>query len=565
MWVGGVFCCPSGLSCCIVCLNSLYTKQIRGEFVTVQVSLAFICRVWCCNRKQFTHGLPLICTFQDVMSPRFERYGEEAAAASLGWQPDLTSTGCFVCLLGTFAYIAMATKKKVSSMLSSMMSGSSASSSKRPRRGRSMSVSLDLECLPGRTGFSSDRQGEFTVQSGTFKKSASFVRGGTDRNRTVSACESVDKYVNDSLKPEHLLRLSCIQMHQERFPFQKLPVDCKLKVFSFLTVKERGLSSQVCSEWRALIKSSSLWNTVDLTTFPLCHIRSQGHECSELCYALYRNRVKKFFQYLRYVRPALKRLRFAYDIGDYRDGWLECLQSLIRTSRCQELEYAHLNWKETPIKPYWRDSMTWSTSDYNELMHRHRHRQRLFVNFFVSFCAAAPNLSKLILPFDWSSRSLQALSRLRKLEILVLEKYFVFQSLEQDALDQLLRNVPSVRRLILEIWTPSGRGMLLYTVKAENLEYLDISQCRGFYLRELDMPKVKIFKMSRHPWNGPLVTSDSIYIPCVYDVLRDGAPNLTQINEHLLQPDWRDCVSQELETVLGSICSCREHKSGWVM
>lgn len=509
-----------------------------------------------------------------VMSSRVERLPEKDVSASApGWQPDLTSTGCFVCFLSAVAYAIMSTKKKVNAVVKK-------SNSKRVKKVRSISMSLDLECLPSRTGYAPSYGGSAANFGDVgedlvtpFKKPlGGSVRGAADRNRTVSACEYGARYLHnqqlllaagtESPKSE-LLRLSqeALGQKEEKFPFDKLPVDCMLKVFSFLSVKERGVASQVCSEWRALIKSSSLWNIIDMTAFPLCHNRSQSHECSELCYALYRNRVKKFFQYLHYIRPVLRRLRFAYDIGDNRDGWLDCLQTLMRSSRCQELEFAHLNWKETPIRPFWRDSATWSTSDYNELMHRHRRRQRLFVNFFVSFVAAAPNLNKLILPFDWSPLSLEALARLSKLEVLVLEKYFVFQSLEQSALDALFQNVTSLRHLVLEVWTPTGRGLVLYSIKSDHLEYLDVSQCRGFYIQDVHLPNVKVFKVSRHHWTGPLVNPDNLRVPCVYHVLRQGAPNLVQVNEHVLHKDWRDTIYPELDIILKAVCSCSEHKT----
>jgi len=70
--------------------------------------------------------------------------------------------------------------------------------------------------------------------------------------------------------------------------------------------------------------------------------------------------------YLVNVRPTLVRVRFAFDIADVRDGWLDILQTLFRASQCAELEYAELNWNETPAKPYVPEnsSATWCTNDY---------------------------------------------------------------------------------------------------------------------------------------------------------------------------------------------------------
>jgi hypothetical protein len=465
-----------------------------------------------------------------------------------------------VCFLWLLAYLVMSTAAhRKASKRSCMIQRPSFRS-----KPRSISVSADLEC-PGRPG--SHRGGYAASSSAKPKRSAlqEYLRLCEERNRTISASEGVESFLLGSSPMLSMGKAFATLKTQQRFPFQQLPPDCMLKIFSFLTPVERGQAAQVCSQWRTLIKSASLWSSVDLTVFPLCTQKSARHECTELCYSAYRSRMRKFIKYLVSVKPALRSLRFAYDIGEYKDGWLECLQSLVKASRCIELEVANLNWKETPIRPFWSESITWSTSDYNELMHRHRHRQRLFVNFFDLFTAAAPNVKQLVLPFDWSHRSLLALTRLRRLENLVLEKYFVFQSMEQEALDQLLRQLPNLRRLILEVWTPSGRGLLFFRLSSNSLEYLDVSQCRGFYVGSVNLPKVTVFKISRHPWNGPLVAADSITVPCIYEVLCEGAPNLRQLNEHTLRPDWRETSYEELDVVLKAICSCRVHKSGWVM
>lgn len=351
------------------------------------------------------------------------------------------------------------------------------------------------------------------------------------------------------------------------FPFQCLPYLCKLRIFSFLETVDKGIVAQVCSEWNALIRCPSMWSCVDLTTFTL-HSKScsqRMHRCDRDCYKLYRERMNKFHRYLTSVGPAMKRFQFAYDIGDGQDGWLEWVESLLNAAQCRDLESAYLNWKETPAKPFWPDGDQWSSEDYNELMHRHRHRQRQFVKFLEFFACRAPNISKLVMPFDWSAKSVQVLMNLRCLETLVLEKYFVFQALDQSLLDMLVRSLPLLKELVIEVWTPSGSGLLFYTIRSSTLRYVDISQSRGFFLREVDLPNVRVFKAGRHPWNGPLVMADSVRIPCIYQVLSEGAPNLQQINEHVLRTDWRERQYDELNLILKAMCSCHQHKRGWML
>lgn len=352
------------------------------------------------------------------------------------------------------------------------------------------------------------------------------------------------------------------------FPFQCLPYLCKLRIFSFLETIDKGIASQVSSEWNALIRCPSMWSCVDLTTFTLHSTTTcfqRVHRCDRDCYKLYCERMNTFHRYLTSVGPALKRFQFAYDIGDGQDGWLEWIESLLNASQCRDLESAYLNWKETPAKPFLPDGDQWSSEDYNELMHRHRHRQRQFVKFLEFFACRAPNISKLVMPFDWSAKSVQVLMKLRCLETLVLEKYFVFQALDQSLLDTLVRSLPLLKQLVIEVWTPSGSGLLFYTIQSSTLRYVDISQSRGFFLREVDLPNVRVFKAGRHPWSGPLVIADSVRIPCIYEVLCEGAPNLQQINEHVLRMDWRERQYDELNLILKAMCSCRQHKKGWML
>lgn len=198
-------------------------------------------------------------------------------------------------------------------------------------------------------------------------------------------------------------------------------------------------------------------------------------------------------------------------------------------------------------------------------MYKHRYRQRIFVQFFETISVTAKNLRQLVLPFDWSERSLRALKRLPELRYLSLEKYFLYQPMKQEMLDQLLDCVPHLKQLILEVWTPSSKGLQCFRLHAANLHTLDMLQCRGLYLSDARLPKLHTFKMTRNPWSGPLVSPDAGSIPCIYQVLCEGCPSLRLLNEHSLKPEWKDVIYPELQVVLNHICSCHIHKStGWV-
>lgn len=417
------------------------------------------------------------------------------------------------------------------------------------RRFRSSSFSSELEC---------DDKAARRGSVGAQKK-------GVDRNRSVSTIVAPKKC---KPLPSHEFAVSLksaaelLLLKPEKFPFQSLPKDMKLHVFSWLGPAERGVAARVCQDWSVLMKSPQLWSDIDLVTFPPHPNEVDLESDANLAvYEAYRRRAKRFINYLVGIRPMMRRFCFGFDIGDVKDGWMEGLQALLRTAQCQDLEYAELNWNETPAKPFVPENMsvTWCTNDYKDLMYRHRHRQRYFVKFFEVFTVVAPGVVKLILPFDWTERTLRALSRLPNLESLNLGKYFIFQPLEQQQLDTLFRSAPLLKRLTMEVWTPSGRGLQLFQMQSETLEYLDVSMCRGFYLDRLHLPMLQVFKVSNCPMNGPLVSGEGIDISCMHDLLCRGTPNLKQLNESRLAGNWKESVDDQLEGVLKTVCPCARH------
>lgn len=357
-----------------------------------------------------------------------------------------------------------------------------------------------------------------------------------------------------------LAKLRELQGTTGKFPFQNLPDVCKLKVFSYLGLIDKGLAAQVCHEWNQWLRSPSLWTDIDLTRLPLHSKRLRFHRCSSECYEEYRVRISKFLRYLAGIRPMIRRVSFAYDIADYKEGWFDLIELLFMAVRFGELEAANLNWKATSIKPLWSESFKWSVEEPQGTEYIERRRQRLFAKFFEMFVCAAPKLKKLIMPFDWSTRSINSLITLENIETLTLEKYFAFQALDQVMLDAILQSLRCLRQLIMEIWTPSGNGLIGYQIRSESLEFLDVSQCRGFCISRVCLENIRVFKASRRTWKGPLALKGDLSVPCLYQVLSEGAPRLEQLNDHILQPHWREHCYDELDVVLRSVCSCSIHR-----
>jgi len=211
------------------------------------------------------------------------------------------------------------------------------------------------------------------------------------------------------------------------------------------------------------------------------------------------------------------------------------------------------------------------TGDLGEKSDRARRAQRLFVGTFDLFTRVAPKVSSLILPFDWSDRSVRMLLRLSNLTTLVLNKYFTYQCLTQSMLNQLLAGLPRLRRLHLEVWIASGHGAVSFAVSSPRLEFLDLSQCRGLELEHVDLPRLAVVKLSRlYPWHGSLTLRSPgphRCRPCIREVLAVGAPQLRLLNEHILRPEWSDLGGfyDELNLVIGAVCSCPCHRSdSWV-
>jgi len=357
----------------------------------------------------------------------------------------------------------------------------------------------------------------------------------------------------------------------DHFPFEALPEVCQLHVFSYLTVLERGRASSVCPRWNQLLHSAVLWSDVDFTVFPLC-CRCSDHgsddPCSSIsCYDLYKERVQSYVEHVQRIRPNMRRLRFAFDIGDYADDWLDLLDGLIRSLRCSELLSAQLNWKETPVKSakiVEGTLLSWSATTFTDYTSYRRRRQRLFAGLFELFVTSAVNVVDLSMPFDWSPRSLAALSRLQRLQVLQLDTYFVPQPVDQDAVDELLRSVPQLRSLSLAVCVSSGAGLVPFRLHSRSLRHLDIAQCRGFYLGHIDLPRLTSLVAAVQPSHGPLgaVTTHHTHmstIPCIYDILRHGSPALRHLNGYSLRPDWSDIYTDDLHSVLQDICACMAH------
>jgi len=214
------------------------------------------------------------------------------------------------------------------------------------RRFRSLSVSVDLQYSADQWNGSTAETG-VTPRSGWERQQLKVLSGaGGDRYRTMST-NYIERYRAlhhadcADLAMWKARGLEMLRRRPETFPFQSLPVDCRLKVFSMLTMTERGQAACVCKDWCALMRMPELWTNVDFLSFAFCQrCAKTDRDCTPLCYAAYRTRMKSFFRFLFSIRPKIHQLRVSFDIGHHRDGWLEHLQvCYLFISKCSHIKH----------------------------------------------------------------------------------------------------------------------------------------------------------------------------------------------------------------------------------
>ena len=346
-----------------------------------------------------------------------------------------------------------------------------------------------------------------------------------------------------------------------KFPFNELPDVCKIHVFSFLNIDDRVSAARVCTEWCQLLRSPALWTDVDVpTSVRACLPALQAEKHHEVAY---HTQVKKFLEFIGKVDPCIRRFVFVGDIAE--TVCHDSLRSFVVRARLSELRYVRIKWAKAEVE----ESVEKQSEDCTSLWsvdENHRRRQRHFVHLFERLCCAAPNVTSLSLPFDWSPKSVDAVMRLSKIEELSLTKYSELQALDCVTLDRVITGLPRLRHLELEVWTPcASGGLTYYSLRSKSLEVVDLSRCRGFAVGHVDLPRVRVLKLSRCLWSGPLMvqnTTDIYSLPCLHRILSVGMPNLMELNGQKLHADWHNHVDEDLESLLKSVCPCELHY-GW--
>ena len=356
-----------------------------------------------------------------------------------------------------------------------------------------------------------------------------------------------------------------------KLPFDKLPDLCKLKIFSFLSVTERGRMAEVCQEWRRLIWQSGLWCHIDFNVFnPIhCHNSStRGLSPSQYPwfmtvteYNKHCLRVQKYMAFLQSVVPHVRFLRFAYDIVNPKDEWLKHLLNFLEHSNCKMLQALDMDWTLTPVRPPCADRFCCFFNKARTALQRHVRRVLALHELLNKLTRAAPMVTQLSLPFDWSERSILLLCRWKHVEKLSLGSYVQLRLLQQEPLSLLLGKLTQLQELRLTICSPILENQKnMYTFTHPKLKTLDTRECQGVFIKSLKTPYLVVLNTPMIPWLG-LVGRRRFYPPCLYSVLRKGAPRLEWFNNHRLHNYWREFSYGELEVLLNQTCPCKTHST----
>lgn len=387
-------------------------------------------------------------------------------------------------------------------------------------------------------------------------------------NDDVSICKSCGFKIISTEARRHSQRLV---IKNFKLPFDKLPDLCKLKIFSLLSVPERGRVALVCQEWRRLIRHSGLWTQLDFGVFnpPLSyHLGKVQYPWFMTVpdYEWYRLRVQKYISFLQSVVPHTRSLSFAYDIHNPKDAWLKQILCILQNSNCRTLERVDLDWTCTPVRPPCADKYCCFFNKARLALQRHLQRIRSFHKLLEELTRAAPKVTYAAMPFDWSERSVLLMCRWKRLTVLKLGAYSGLRLVNQDVLDALLSNLPLLQELRLSISFPlldSIDERNMFRISHSSIQTLDLRGCKRIHIHSLNLPALKvIYTADREGREQGTGDRTLMYPPCLYSVLRHGAPNLRQVNDHFTQPYWLEFLYRELESVFTEVCPCKLHSLG---
>jgi len=191
-----------------------------------------------------------------------------------------------------------------------------------------------------------------------------------------------------------------------------------------------------------------------------------------------------------------------------------------------------------------------------------------FQELLAKLTQSCPRISRMKMHFDWSDVSVSLLTQFQQLRVLELKYFWVFKGVTPSTLQTLTDALPNLRSLTLHILVPLRNLGISYTLESPCLEFLDVSPSRGLVFSCLKLPALREFRARKIVRGITLDRRTRLRIqsrwPCLYHVLRDGAPKLQALNNEKLVPTWREESYSELSAILQQSCYCVQHLDSWL-
>ncbi|XP_071958330.1 uncharacterized protein [Antedon mediterranea] len=351
--------------------------------------------------------------------------------------------------------------------------------------------------------------------------------------------------------------------NDEYFQFNNLPVICQLNVFRFLNDIEKCQVATVCVAWAKVIRSSCLWKKADFTQIPapkfmfqnLCPQQKFGTE--DLLNGLLEEMSYDYIYSLISRKACLRYIKFKFDIIEKEGIWLKLLEKWLKETNSVGLRILDCDWSHTVFcKEYVRATAWFNKKPRPNLK---QERTLCFQQFLTILHQTSPHMISIFSPFDWSMASVDCIVQFECLRELKLTRYWALRGMEQKELAVLLQGLHHLEKLTIEVSIPIQLKDHNFKVASKSLKYLDIQECMGFYLSEVDLPKLEVFKDFKF-YIGPIIWCESLNVKCLLEVLRRGAPLLKMINDLKLLPTWKCSLPYEgLLQELNKACFCSIH------
>ncbi|KAK6474965.1 hypothetical protein HHUSO_G24353 [Huso huso] len=352
------------------------------------------------------------------------------------------------------------------------------------------------------------------------------------------------------------------------FPFGLLPVEVQVHVLSFLTEVEKCTAALVCRSWSRLVRTGKLWRVADFTRRGVTLLGMESMLVSIKEFERWKAWVHQYAHHLASRGASLLVLRASFNLGDQENRWVEFLSEFLESVHCGDLSELGLNWTFTQLEPLG----VCLQAEHKYSSHQESLTKMEQVSNFQALLRKllqnCPRVTTMRLHFDWSQTSLSLLSRFQHLCVLELKYFWVFKGVSPSTMQTLTRSLHNLKSLTLHVLVPLRDLGISYCLESRSLEFLDVSPSRGLVFSCLDLPALRELRAKKVLRGITLDCRTRLEIqsqwPCLYQILRNGTPQLEVLNRERLLPSWREQGYQELTAALEQSCYCLQHSDSWL-